>query len=132
MWSRPKPRVSTCLGTQESKKSNFYQVGFSSIGLWKHRPLLFSFERKFIMSDNFEDLFSNLFKINCESFPMHNKILYNNPYTTVIWNDGTHTVTKAKSKKSFDKETGLAECYLKKCLGSRNKIYQAIESAKDI
>lgn len=47
------------------------------------------------------------------------KVIFNNPATIVLWNDGTKTVVKKQKGDKYDKEKGLALCIAKKCLGNK-------------
>jgi hypothetical protein len=46
------------------------------------------------------------------------KIIFHNPATIVIWSDGSKTVVKCHNEP-FDREKGLAMCYMKKILGEK-------------
>lgn len=46
------------------------------------------------------------------------KVLYENPVTIVMWDDGTKTVSKCAEGDIYSKETGLTICLLKKVLGA--------------
>lgn len=45
------------------------------------------------------------------------KVYFNQPYTIVIWNDGTKTIVKCAEGCKYDKYTGLMTCFLKKFMG---------------
>ena len=45
------------------------------------------------------------------------KVYFNQPYTIVIWKDGTKTIVKCSKGCKYDKYTGLATCFLKKFMG---------------
>ena len=47
------------------------------------------------------------------------KVIFNNPATIVYWEDGTKTVVKCGKDDTFDKEKGLALCFMKKALGNK-------------
>ena len=49
--------------------------------------------------------------------PVAKKVIFNNPATIVIWTDGTKTIVKRSKGDRYDKEKGLAFCYLKKIYG---------------
>lgn len=49
-----------------------------------------------------------------------NKVIFNNPATIVLWNDGTKTVVKCQEGDTYDKEKGLALCIAKKALGNKS------------
>lgn len=46
------------------------------------------------------------------------KVIFNNPATIVIWSDGTKTVVKRQRGDRYNKEAGLALCYVKKFCGN--------------
>lgn len=46
------------------------------------------------------------------------KVIFNEPATIVLWNDGTKTVVKTHGKEKFDPEKGLAMAVSKKVLGT--------------
>lgn len=46
------------------------------------------------------------------------KVIFNNPATIVIWSDGTKTVVKRQKGDRYNKEAGLALCYVKKFCGN--------------
>lgn len=47
------------------------------------------------------------------------KVIFNEPATIVIWEDGTKTIVKCAEDEAYDKEKGLALCYMKKALGNK-------------
>lgn len=49
--------------------------------------------------------------------PKIKKVIYNDPATIVLWNDGTKTVVKCMEGDTFSQEMGLAMCVCKKALG---------------
>lgn len=62
------------------------------------------------------------------------KIMYNTVkgITTVIFDDGTHVMTKCSTNgEKFDPEVGLAMCIAKKHYGSRNKFKKIVTAAMD-
>lgn len=46
------------------------------------------------------------------------KVYFNEPYTIVIWNDGTKTIVKCAEGCKYDKYTGLVTCFLNKLMGN--------------
>ena len=58
------------------------------------------------------------------------KVIFNNPATIVLWNDGTKTVVKAQEGDGWDMEKGLAMCIAKKMLGLKN-FYKAYNEGVD-
>lgn len=54
------------------------------------------------------------------TFPSVKKVIFNNPATIVIWGDGSKTVVKCQNGEKFDKEKGLALCFMKKACGNKS------------
>ena len=54
--------------------------------------------------------------------PKIKKVIFNDPATIILWNDGTKTVVKAEGEK-FDPEKGMAMAIAKKALGNQSKYY---------
>lgn len=52
-----------------------------------------------------------------ELSPEAKKVIFNNPATIVLWDDGDKTVVKKSKGDRYDREKGLAFCYLKKIYG---------------
>lgn len=48
------------------------------------------------------------------------KVTFNDPATVVFWKDGTKTVTKCCKGDTFNKETGLAMCIVRKLCNNRH------------
>lgn len=51
----------------------------------------------------------------------HTKIIFNPPATIVLWKDGSKTVVKCDNKDKFDREKGVALCFMKKALGNKSR-----------
>jgi hypothetical protein len=67
------------------------------------------------------------------SSPLVEKVIFNNPATIVIWADGTKTVVKCQKNKNgkyekYDKEKGLALCYMKRALGNKYDYYSVVKN----
>ena len=60
-----------------------------------------------------------LLDMTCVTVPDIKEVIFNKPATIVIWVDGSKTVVKCQDGEGFDKEKGLALCYMKKALGNR-------------
>ena len=56
--------------------------------------------------------------------PAIKKVIFNDPATIILWEDGTKTVVKAQDKDQFDKEKGLAMAIVKKALGNEGRYYE--------
>ena len=55
-----------------------------------------------------------------------NRVIFNDPATIVIWNDGSKTIVKA-SNEPFDPEKGLAMAIAKKALGNKGNYYEVFK-----
>ena len=51
------------------------------------------------------------------------KVLFNDPYTIIFWEDKTKTIVKCQEGDTYDKEKGLAMCIVKKLLGNKYEYY---------
>lgn len=51
--------------------------------------------------------------------PSIKDVIFNNPATIVLWNDGTKTVVKCQGDDEYSEEVGLALCIAKKALGNK-------------
>jgi len=47
------------------------------------------------------------------------KVIFHDPATIVLWEDGTKTVVKCQEGDTYSKEIGLAMCMLKKYMGNK-------------
>ena len=65
----------------------------------------------------FENMFGTLRNIEIV------KVIFNEPATIIIWDDGTKTVVKAQKGEVFDKEKGLAMAICKKAFGNNGNYY---------
>lgn len=69
--------------------------------------------------------------ISCKPVPVYTKppqiedVIFHSPATIVKWKDGTKTVVKCQKGDTYNKEFGLALCYMKKMLGN-NSSYNEI------
>lgn len=53
--------------------------------------------------------------------PEIEKVIFNNPATIVLWNDGTKTVVQCQKGDDYDPEKGLAMAIAKKALGNTSR-----------
>ncbi len=53
-------------------------------------------------------------------------VYFNEPYTIVIWKDGSKTVVKCQEDDTYDKEKGLAMCIIKKQIGGNLNDFNTI------
>lgn len=54
-------------------------------------------------------------------------VIFNDPATIVLWQDGTKTVVKANHGDTFDPEKGLAMAITKKALGNKGKYFDILK-----
>ena len=54
------------------------------------------------------------------------KVIFNDPATIILWDDGTKTVVKAHNEP-FDKEKGLAMAISKKALGNSGRYFEVFK-----
>ena len=62
--------------------------------------------------------------------PKIKRVIFNDPATIVLWEDGTKTVVKKQKddkKKKFDKEKGLALAIAKKALGNQGNYFETFK-----
>jgi hypothetical protein len=55
------------------------------------------------------------------------KVIFNNPVTVVIWDDGTKTMVKCQLGDEYSRETGLAMCIAKKYLGNKGNFNEVFK-----
>ena len=60
--------------------------------------------------------------------PKVKEVIFNDPATIVFWSDNTKTVVKCQAGEKFDKEKGLALCYMKKTLGNTGNYYTTMKN----
>lgn len=56
------------------------------------------------------------------------KVIFNDPATIVMWEDGTKTVVKCHNEK-YDPEKGLAMAFMKKTMGNKGNYYEVVKKA---
>ena len=54
------------------------------------------------------------------------KVIFNNPFTIVIWTDDTKTIVKAEGEP-FDQEKGLAMAISKRLFGNTGNYYEVFK-----
>lgn len=59
--------------------------------------------------------------------PEIKKVIFNDPATIVLWEDGTKTVVKTCEGDLFDPEKGLAMAITKKALGNKGNYYNTLK-----
>lgn len=55
------------------------------------------------------------------------KVIFSDPCTIVIWEDGEKTIVRTHDGDVFDKEKGLAMAIAKRALGNTSKYYNTIK-----
>lgn len=59
-------------------------------------------------------------------FEIH-EVIFNEPATIIIWKDGTKTVVMCQEGDVFDKEKGIALCFMKKLLGNKSNYFEIVK-----
>jgi len=54
-------------------------------------------------------------------------IIFSPPATIIIWKNGDKTVVKCSEKDTYDKEKGIALCYMKRIHGNSSRYYDIIK-----
>lgn len=57
------------------------------------------------------------------------KVIYNDPATIVLWDDGTKTVVKCHDGDTYSKQVGLLMCIAKKLYGNRGRWYDVLRES---
>ena len=52
-------------------------------------------------------------------------VIFNNPVTIVLWNDGTKTIVKCEGEE-FDAEKAIAMAFMKRAMGNKGSYYNTI------
>ena len=55
------------------------------------------------------------------------KVIFNDPATVVLWEDGTKTIVRAGEDDIYDPEKGLAMAIAKKALGNQGNYYEVFK-----
>jgi hypothetical protein len=56
------------------------------------------------------------------------KVIFHDPATIVLWEDGTKTVVKCQEGDTYSKEIGLAMCMLKKYMGNKGNFNEVFKT----
>lgn len=59
--------------------------------------------------------------------PEPENVIFHDPATIVYWDDGTKTVVKCGEDDTYDKEKGLALCYMKKYYGNKGNFNEVLK-----
>lgn len=75
----------------------------------------------------FHGFFSNLLYEKPIKNDRIKKVIFNDPATIVIWDDGTKTIVKCQPGDTYDKEKGLALCISKKYFGNKGNFNEVFK-----
>lgn len=75
----------------------------------------------------FIDLIERYNQASSRSNSKIKEVIFNNPATIVIWNDGSKTVVKCQEGDTYSKELGLAMCMSKKFLGNKGNFNEVFK-----
>lgn len=62
---------------------------------------------------------STMYQLHIVPYFKIKEVIFNDPATIVYWEDGTKTVVKCGKDDTYNKETGLALCFMKKALNNK-------------
>lgn len=68
---------------------------------------------------------NNAYLIKTDPFAIK-QVIFNDPATIVLWEDGTKTVVKCQEGDKYDKEKGLTMCITKKLFGNKGNYYNSL------
>lgn len=91
----------------------------------RHNPDSYPFFEGYLIPDVFAQ--SNAVARRVGRSPEIKKVIFNDPVTVVIWEDGTKTVVKCQPGDTYSKETGLALCIAKKFLGNKGNFNEVFK-----
>ena len=57
------------------------------------------------------------------------KAIFNDPYTIVLWSDGTKTVVKCQDGDEYDRERGVLACIAKRATGNTGRYNNLVKEA---
>lgn len=63
--------------------------------------------------------------------PSIDKVIFNEPATIILWDDGSKTVVKCTDGEEYDPATGFAMAYVKKAYGNTGRIFRACQKDYD-
>ena len=55
------------------------------------------------------------------------RVIFNEPYTIVLWSDNTNTMVRCRGNDVFDKEKGFALAMIKKMMGNTDSYYEVLK-----
>ena len=87
-------------------------------------------------SSYFDDYINSLANVSKNELYRSNKklikrVIFNEPYTIVIWANGEKTIVKAQDGEPYDKEKGLAMCFAKYFLGNTCRYFDFFKEVCD-
>lgn len=91
-----------------------YDTEIENIGLYYNKPFTFHYS-----VDIKASLLLGSIMTEGKNQNSIKKVIFNNPATIVIWNDGTKTIVKCQEGDTYSKELGFAMCLAKKFLGNK-------------
>lgn len=66
-------------------------------------------------------------KVNMLIMPSIDKVIFNDPATIILWDDGSKTVVKCTDGEEYDPAIGFAMAYVKKAYGNTGRIFRACQ-----
>ena len=108
------------------KRFNYHTRNMESKKFCFNEPAYHDIKRTL---DQVECELINVFKLkkqNSSYLPEIKRAIFNEPYTIVLWEDGTKTMVKTQDEE-YDPEKGLAMAISKKALGNKSKYYDVFK-----
>lgn len=68
-------------------------------------------------------------KVMIRGIPAHfwfSKVIFNDPKTIVIWYDGSKTIVTCGENDTYDREKGLALCFMKRACGDKSGMFNKV------
>ena len=70
-------------------------------------------------------------EVNSIIMPSIDKVIFNEPATIILWDDGSKTVVKCTDGEEYDPAIGFAMAYVKKAYGNTGRIFRACQKDYD-
>lgn len=62
-----------------------------------------------------------------DGLPSLERVIFNPPATIAFWNDGVKTIVKCHKEDTYDKEKGIALCYMKRMFGNDGSFNEVLK-----
>ena len=112
---------------------NQTQIRFDILETGAQRVTLVDWDTKKSLSQAGAVLFSyitrefNLDQVDRSEVPEIKNVIFNDPATIILWEDGTKTIVKCQDGDEYSAELGLAMCIAKKALGNKGNFNEVFK-----